>query len=114
MLRSLNPLWHLEGFHLRIAALAGIRDGDRVLDMGCGNGNGLSAMVSAAGPNGRVVAVDRDLPSLGRIAERFARDMDEQRLATSGSLFFIQGPVGLPDEHEAMSPRVGRSQTCAP
>jgi ubiquinone/menaquinone biosynthesis C-methylase UbiE len=63
-MRSLNPAWQLDDFHARIAGLAEVGAGQRVLDLGCGNGNGLPALLEAVGPTGRVVALDRDAASL--------------------------------------------------
>jgi len=64
--RSLNPQWNLADFHARIARLAAIEPGNRVLDLGCGNGNGLPPLLAAVGPAGEVVAADRDQASLDR------------------------------------------------
>jgi SAM-dependent methyltransferase len=72
VIRSLNPAWQLDSFHARIAQLAGLGAGERVLDLGCGNGNGLPALLAAVGPGGRVVAADRDAASLARAAARAA------------------------------------------
>jgi SAM-dependent methyltransferase len=69
-MRSLNPVWRLDDFHARIAKLADAGVGQHVLDLGCGNGNGLSALLSAVGPSGKVVALDRDAASLARAVEQ--------------------------------------------
>ena len=39
-------------------ALAGLRPGDRALDVGCGTGRALPALAAAVGPTGRVVGLD--------------------------------------------------------
>ena len=41
-----------------------------MLDLGCGNGNGLGSLLTAVGSTGRVVALDRDAASLARAADR--------------------------------------------
>jgi ribosomal-protein-alanine N-acetyltransferase len=69
-MRSLNPVWRLDDFHGRIAQLAEVGAGQHVLDLGCGNGNGLDALITRVGPTGRVVALDRDAASLARAAAR--------------------------------------------
>ena len=69
-MRSLNPAWRRDDFHSRISRLADVGAGQHVLDLGCGNGNGLDALLSAVGPTGRVIALDRDAASLARAAER--------------------------------------------
>ena len=80
-MRSLNAQWMLDDFHARIAALAGIGDGDRVLDLGCGDGNGLRGLLARSGSTGRVVAADRDGPSLATVREIYAREIAEGRLS---------------------------------
>jgi SAM-dependent methyltransferase len=69
-MRSLNPAWRRDDFHSRISRLADVGSGQHVLDLGCGNGNGLDALLLAVGPTGRVIALDRDAASLARAAER--------------------------------------------
>ena len=69
-MRSLNPVWRLDDFHARIAKLADVGPGQHVLDLGCGNGNGLGALLAAVGPTGRVTALDRDAASLARAVEQ--------------------------------------------
>jgi SAM-dependent methyltransferase len=83
-MRSLNPAWRLADFHARIARLAGVGAGERVLDLGCGNGNGLEALLAAVGGDGRVVALDRDAASLARAAAR------------AGPLTTVEAEIGAP------------------
>jgi 2-polyprenyl-3-methyl-5-hydroxy-6-metoxy-1,4-benzoquinol methylase len=36
--RSLNVRWRQDDFYARVAGLAAVRDGGRILDLGCGRG----------------------------------------------------------------------------
>ncbi len=70
-----DPLGRLLGFgrfYRRVAALAGVADGERVLDVGCGTG-GLSLAVLGTMPGARVVALDPDLEALRRAARTARR-----------------------------------------
>lgn len=49
---------YFSAFGRRLVALAGVRDGDTVLDVGCGRGACLWPAAEAAGPTGRVVGLD--------------------------------------------------------
>ena len=69
-----DPFSRLVGvrkLHARAVAAAGIRDGERVLDVGCGTGN-LTFAVLRATPGARVTATDPDDAALA-IAARKAR-----------------------------------------
>lgn len=46
------------GTYRRIVALAGVRSGDSVLDVGCSSGYLARMLATAAGPGGRVTGVD--------------------------------------------------------
>ena len=59
--------------HERLMAAAAIAPGERVLDIGCGNGITSRDAARAAGPEGSVLAVDLSGPMLAR-AERLAKD----------------------------------------
>lgn len=48
--RSLNPRWKNQDFHARIASLAAMSDGHKLLDLGCGRGNGYLICSLGAGP----------------------------------------------------------------
>lgn len=45
---------------------AGISPGDRVVDLGCGNGAFLPWLVELSGDEGRIIAIDHSLENLGR------------------------------------------------
>jgi SAM-dependent methyltransferase len=51
---------------------AGVRPGERVLDVGCGCGATVLALAARVGAQGRVLGVDISEPMLGRAAERIA------------------------------------------
>lgn len=57
-------------FRRRSIAALDLRPGDRVLEMGCGPGNGFAALRAEVGPEGRVVGVDS---SAGMVARARAR-----------------------------------------
>lgn len=95
-MRSLNRQWQLDSFHALTAKLAGVLEGSRVLDVGCGDGNGLAALLAAAGSRGHVTGIDRDEPSLGRVAERFTPEIAAGRLTTVHA--DIAHPLPLPPE----------------
>ncbi|WAC66065.1 methyltransferase domain-containing protein [Agrococcus sp. SL85] len=53
--------------------MLGLREGDAVLDLGCGTGLNLPGLVERVGPTGRVVAVDRSASMLAVARRRVAR-----------------------------------------
>ncbi|MEV0642553.1 class I SAM-dependent methyltransferase [Streptomyces sp. NPDC050619] len=63
------------------AAVAGLglREGDRVLDAGCGTGRALTPLRAAVGPSGVVVGVDLT-PAMLEAAVRAGRDRDGRLL----------------------------------
>ncbi|MFF5184290.1 class I SAM-dependent methyltransferase [Streptomyces sp. NPDC000345] len=59
----------------------GLREGDRVLDAGCGTGRALTPLRAAVGPSGVVVGADLTLAML-QAAVRAGRDRDGRLLLT--------------------------------
>ncbi|MFG2137955.1 class I SAM-dependent methyltransferase [Streptomyces sp. NPDC048650] len=68
----------------------GLRDGDRVLDAGCGTGRALPALREAVGPRGTVLGADLT-PEMLRAAVRAGRDR------CAGLLLADVGRLPLPD-----------------
>ncbi|MGV8896312.1 MAG: class I SAM-dependent methyltransferase [Rhodoglobus sp.] len=54
--------------------LLGLRQGDTVLDLGCGTGLNFPLLVAAVGPTGRVIGVDRSPAMLGMADRRIASE----------------------------------------
>jgi ubiquinone/menaquinone biosynthesis C-methylase UbiE len=80
VMHSLNSHWTLADFHARVAALAAIKDGARVLDLGCGRGFTLPHLIAQIGKSGEVVAADRISRSLAEIREGYHDDIAKGRL----------------------------------
>jgi ubiquinone/menaquinone biosynthesis C-methylase UbiE len=59
----------------QIAALAGIRSGDAVLDVGCSGGYLARKLAAAVGPGGRVAGVDPSQAAIGYARRRAAPAM---------------------------------------
>ncbi|MHB1595263.1 MAG: class I SAM-dependent methyltransferase [Streptosporangiaceae bacterium] len=59
----------------RITALAGVRAGDAVLDVGCSGGYLARKLAAAAGPGGRVAGVDPSRAAIGYAQRRAASAM---------------------------------------
>jgi ubiquinone/menaquinone biosynthesis C-methylase UbiE len=80
MIRVLNTNWRGDTLHHKIAEIVGVRPGQRVLDLGCGRGGTLAHLLSRAGAQGRVTALDRDDAALRTIEERHANEVTAGRL----------------------------------
>ncbi|MEU0225362.1 methyltransferase domain-containing protein [Streptomyces sp. NPDC006284] len=63
------------------AAQLGLREGDRVLDAGCGTGRALTPLRAAVGPSGLVIGADLT-PAMLQAAARAGRDRDGRLLLT--------------------------------
>jgi SAM-dependent methyltransferase len=63
----------IEPHHAELMAAAAIAPGERVLDIGCGNGRTSRDAARAAGEGGAVLGVDLSGPMLGK-AEQLAKD----------------------------------------
>ncbi len=55
-LQGANPLW--QEIKSQMLTLLDVREGDRVLDVGCGTGDDVRSLAKFVGVNGRVIGVD--------------------------------------------------------
>jgi SAM-dependent methyltransferase len=71
----------------QIVALAGVRPGDAVLDVGCSSGYLARKLAEAAGPDGRVTGVDPSEPAIAyarrRAAPGLSADVEPGPLTTT-------------------------------
>jgi ubiquinone/menaquinone biosynthesis C-methylase UbiE len=81
IIRSLNPLWRRDDFHARVAALTAVKNGDAVLDLGCGRGLTVPHLLAGVGASGKVVAADRSSRSLAVVGEHYSHPCSDGRLA---------------------------------
>ncbi len=95
--RSLNPAWTVADFHARTARLAGLREGERVLDLGCGRGVTLPYLLAGVGRTGEVIAADRAHDGLQAIRVSYADDI------ANGRLTLVDLDVSRPLPFEASS-----------
>jgi SAM-dependent methyltransferase len=80
---SLNQKWSSDGFHGLMAKLAGIRQGDRVLDLGCGRGKTIRYLLGKIGTTGKVVAADRSSDNLAALRDAFPDAVATGRLSVA-------------------------------
>lgn len=64
-----GPTWPIRE---RCIAALGLQPGEAVLDVGCGTGLSLPALVAAVGPHGRVVGIDQSPEMLAQARARVA------------------------------------------
>ena len=82
--------WDHANFHRSLAALARVGSGDQVLDLGCGPGATLEALLESVGEGGKVFALDRMKETLAQVAARYAADVESERL------ILVHGDVQAP------------------
>ncbi len=85
----------------RLLADAGISEGMRVLDVGCGPGDVTRMAARLAGASGRVVGLDRN-PSMLRLAEQRVLE------ANLSNVFFREGDLEGMEQGEEFDAVVGR------
>ena len=85
-----NSVLQREVGHLLLEALR-LKEGDHVLDLGCGTGYLASLAAQKVGPAGKVVAVDPD-PQRIEIAQQKYRDLTNVSLLEGSSDHFPEGP----------------------
>ncbi|WP_113704618.1 class I SAM-dependent methyltransferase [Nonomuraea lactucae] len=78
----------------QLAALAGIRPGERVLDVGCGTGYLTRILSPLAGPEGQVTGVDPAAPMIDHARSRAPRNCSYQ-VGESQALPFPDGSFDL-------------------
>lgn len=113
-------LFGMRGRYARTVELAGVRDGESVLDVGCGTGSLLLAVLDAA-PGARVTGLDPDSRALELAARKLRRTRRKGTLvrgfadrlpADDGSLDHVVSSMALhhvpDDEHPAFAREVAR------
>lgn len=80
---------------------AGLKEGMRVLDLGCGVGDVSLLAAKLVGPTGSVTGVDQSDDALGIARSRAS-------MAGAGQIRFIQGDVGLLDLDDTFDAIIGR------
>lgn len=79
--------WDAAGFHEALAALVGASADEHILDLGCGRGGSLGALLAAVGDRGKIVGLDRMSRALGEAAQRYASAFETECLT------LIQGEI---------------------
>lgn len=72
--------WDTVRFHEALVELCEIQSGNHVLDLGCGVGRSLAAILNAVGDSGKVVGLDQMAQPLADVACRFDREINNKRL----------------------------------
>lgn len=106
-----------------LLAAAGIKPGERVLDIGCGCGDTTLAAARLAGPEGDALGVDISTPMVARAQERasagqlqarftvadasvhaFAPGAADVLISRFGVMFFAEPDRAFANLHQAMKP----------
>ncbi|KAF1602266.1 UNVERIFIED_CONTAM: Protein-L-isoaspartate(D-aspartate) O-methyltransferase, partial [Eudyptes robustus] len=80
------PFMHAQSLE-RLAPV--IKEGSRILDIGCGSGYLTACLAKMVGPNGKVVGIDH-IPELVELSERNIRKNNED-LLESGRIILVVG-----------------------
>jgi ubiquinone/menaquinone biosynthesis C-methylase UbiE len=74
----------------QVIELAGVKPGDKVLDVGCGTGNLTLTARSYAGPKGQVYGIDAS-PEMIEVAKKKAETLDQSSPPQSPAVIFQMG-----------------------
>lgn len=72
--------WDTGRFHEALVELCEIESGNHVLDLGCGVGRSLAAILNAVGDGGKVVGLDQMAQPLADVACKFDREINSKQL----------------------------------
>lgn len=78
-------------FGARLVERAGVRRGDRVLDLAAGSGAVSLPALAAAGPTGSLVAIDLSAQMVGRLTERLSASGHQDAKAVVGDIAHLDG-----------------------
>jgi len=73
--------WDAARFHETLVSLVGAAPGDHVLDLGCGQGASLGALLNAVRKTGKVYGLNESDHPLQEAAQRYAEDVESGRLS---------------------------------
>ena len=71
---GIGTLWVMKNYQKKAVKEIGLRDGDVVLDLGCGTGLLFEYLVREVGPNGRVVGIDISPGMIKKAKEKVKRN----------------------------------------
>lgn len=90
--------WDATRFHESLVALAGVSPGGRVLDLGCGWGASLGALLHVVGKGGKVFGFDRLTHLIDKVEKQHAEDIGAGRLILqTGDALDLPFPDGVFD-----------------
>src|SRR6516165_1884167 len=74
---------------------AQLRQGERVVDIGCGTGASSIALAERAGPSGQVLGVDVSAPMLARAAERLPPGAPVKFVRADATTYRFNPPLSI-------------------